>query len=138
MIDAVDPGNALQAFRTLIAPATSFPLTAAEVGTRKSARFALMSLMVARRTREIGIRVALGSPRRQIVSGIFARAFLQIAIGILAGSALVAPKIDFASLPQVTYLIGADAIMLIAGSSPCSCSPRTGGTGLWSSGHWLR
>ena len=63
---------------------------------------ALMSFIVARRTREIGIRVALGSPRRQIVSGIFSRAFLQIAVGILAGSALVALKIDFGSPTQVT------------------------------------
>lgn len=85
---------------------------------------ALMSFIVARRTREIGIRVALGSPPRRIVSGIFARAFLQIAIGILAGSALVAPKIDFASLPQVTYLIGADAIMLIAGLAACALPLR--------------
>ena len=85
---------------------------------------ALMSLIVARRTREIGIRVALGSPRRQIVSGIFARAFLQIAIGILAGSALVALKIDFGSLTQVTYLIGADAIMLIAGLAACALPLR--------------
>ena len=85
---------------------------------------ALMSFLVARRTREIGIRVALGSPARQIVSGIFARAFLQIAIGILAGSALVALKIDFRSLTQVTYLIGADAIMLIAGLAACALPLR--------------
>jgi putative ABC transport system permease protein len=85
---------------------------------------ALMSFIVARRTREIGIRVALGSPRRQIVSGIFARAFLQVAVGILAGSAIVAPKIDFGSLTQVTYLIGADAIMLIAGLAACALPLR--------------
>jgi len=85
---------------------------------------ALMSFVVARRTREIGIRVALGSAPRQIVAGTFARAFLQIAIGILAGSALVALKIDFRSLTQVTYLIGADAIMLIAGLAACALPLR--------------
>ena len=85
---------------------------------------ALMSFIVARRTREIGIRVALGSPPKQIVAGTFARAFLQIAIGILAGSALVALKIDFRSPTQVAYLIGADAIMLIAGLAACALPLR--------------
>jgi predicted permease len=80
---------------------------------------ALMSFIVARRTREIGIRVALGSPPTRIVSGIFLRAFLQVALGILAGSALVALKIDFRSLTQVLMLIGADAVMLIAGVAAC-------------------
>jgi hypothetical protein len=81
---------------------------------------ALMSFIVARRTREIGIRVALGSPPTRIVSGIFLRAFLQVALGILAGSAVVALKIDFGSLTQVLMLIGADAIMLIAGVAACA------------------
>ena len=84
----------------------------------------LMSFIVARRTREIGIRVALGSPPGRIVSGIFSRAFLQIAMGILAGSAVAALKIDFASLPQVLYLIGADAVMLIAGLVACALPLR--------------
>jgi cell division protein FtsX len=80
---------------------------------------ALMSFIVARRTREIGIRVALGSPPTRILSGIFARAFLQVALGILAGSAVVALKIDFESPTQVLMLIGADVVMLIAGVAAC-------------------
>jgi putative ABC transport system permease protein len=80
---------------------------------------ALMSFIVARRTREIGIRVALGAPSMRIVSGIFSRAFAQIAAGILAGSALVALKIDVGSVTQVWVLIGADAIMLLAGLAAC-------------------
>jgi putative ABC transport system permease protein len=85
---------------------------------------ALMSFLVARRTREIGIRVALGSPPTRIVSGIFLRAFLQVALGILAGSAVVALKIDFGSLTQVRMLIGAAAIMLIAGVAACALPLR--------------
>jgi hypothetical protein len=85
---------------------------------------ALMSFIVARRTREIGIRVALGSPPIRIVSGIFTRAFLQIALGLLAGSAVVALKIDFGSLTQVLMLIGADAIMLTAGLAACTLPLR--------------
>jgi putative ABC transport system permease protein len=80
---------------------------------------ALMSFIVARRTREIGIRIALGSPPQRIVSGVFTRAFLQIAAGILAGSAVVALKIDFASVTQVLMLIGAAVVMLIAGLVAC-------------------
>ena len=85
---------------------------------------ALMSFIVARRTREIGIRIALGAPPPRIVSGIFKRAFLQIAAGILAGSGLVALKIDFGSLTQVLMLIGAAATMLIAGLAACALPLR--------------
>ena len=84
----------------------------------------LMSFIVARRTREIGIRVALGSPPQRIVSGIFTRAFLQIATGILAGSAVVALKIDFGSMTQVLMLIGAGLVMLIAGLVACALPLR--------------
>ena len=84
----------------------------------------LMSFIVARRTREIGIRVALGAPPRRIVSGIFMRAFLQIALGVLAGSIVVALKIDFGSATQVLMLAGADAIMLTAGLVACALPLR--------------
>jgi predicted permease len=80
---------------------------------------ALMSFIVARRTREIGIRVALGAPPTRIVSGIFARAFLQIAAGIIVGIVLVALKIDFGSVTQVLLLIGAALVMLVAGLVAC-------------------
>jgi putative ABC transport system permease protein len=85
---------------------------------------ALMSFIVARRTREIGIRLALGSPPGRIVSGIFMRAFLQIAAGVLVGSAVAAQKIDFSVPTQVLYLIGADAVMLIAGLFACALPLR--------------
>jgi predicted permease len=84
----------------------------------------LMSFIVARRTREIGIRVALGAPPLRIVSGIFMRAFLQVALGILAGSIVVALKIDFGSVTQVLMLAGADAIMLTAGLVACTLPLR--------------
>ncbi|HUL74706.1 MAG TPA: ABC transporter permease [Vicinamibacterales bacterium] len=85
---------------------------------------ALLSFIVTRRTREIGIRMALGSPPARIVSGIFMRAFLQVAVGILAGSAVVALKIDFGSVTQVLMLVGADAVMLIAGLVACTLPLR--------------
>ncbi|MEO7191998.1 MAG: ABC transporter permease [Vicinamibacterales bacterium] len=86
--------------------------------------YALMSFIVARRTREIGIRLALGSPPTRIVSAIFTRSILQIAAGIAAGSAVLALKIDLGSPTQVLMLIGADAVMLIAGSVACGLPLR--------------
>lgn len=85
---------------------------------------ALMSFIVARRTREIGIRVALGAPPLRVVSGIFMRSFLQIALGIVVGSIVVALKIDFGSVTQVLMLAGADAVMLAAGFVACSLPLR--------------
>jgi hypothetical protein len=75
---------------------------------------ALMSFTVARRTREIGIRTALGAPPRRIVAGVFARAFLQIGAGVLAGSALAA-LLGLGSTRQLLLLLAADAIMLVVG-----------------------
>jgi hypothetical protein len=75
---------------------------------------ALMSFTVARRTREIGIRAALGAPPRRIVAGIFSRAFLQISAGLAAGSGL-AVLLGLGSLREVLLLLAADAVMLVVG-----------------------
>jgi putative ABC transport system permease protein len=48
--------------------------------------YSLMSFTLSRRTREIGIRVALGAAPRRIVTAIFSRSFAQIGLGIMAGS----------------------------------------------------
>jgi len=50
--------------------------------------YALMSLTVSQRRKEIGIRVALGADRWRIVSGIFARALGQLAVGAIVGVGL--------------------------------------------------
>jgi putative ABC transport system permease protein len=47
---------------------------------------ALMSFTIAQRTREIGIRSALGAQRRQLLMGLFGRAMRQLSIGLLVGS----------------------------------------------------
>jgi predicted permease len=54
-----------------------------------AAIYAITSFTVARRTREIGIRVALGAHPRRIVAAIFARPVAQVGAGILAGGVLV-------------------------------------------------
>ena len=80
---------------------------------------ALMSFTVTRRTREIGIRAALGARPGRIVAGIFSRAFLQVGAGVLAGSGLAA-LLGLGSTRQVVLLLAADALMLIVGLSACA------------------
>jgi predicted permease len=51
--------------------------------------FALMSVSVSRRTREIGVRAALGAHPRHVLAGIIGRALLLMGSGIVTGGALV-------------------------------------------------
>jgi putative ABC transport system permease protein len=83
----------------------------------------LMSFTVSRRTREIGIRAALGASPGLIVRNIFSRAFLQIGAGVLAGSALAA-LLGLGSIRQVLLLLGADGLMLIVGLTACAVPLR--------------
>ena len=52
--------------------------------------YAMMSFTVARRWREIGIRVALGADARRVLMGIFGRASAQIGAGVAAGLTIAA------------------------------------------------
>jgi putative ABC transport system permease protein len=51
--------------------------------------YAVLSFTVARRTREIGVRVALGASRRRLVTAIFRRPLMQVGLGVLGGAALI-------------------------------------------------
>jgi putative ABC transport system permease protein len=51
--------------------------------------YAVMSFAVSRRTREIGVRVALGGSRWRIVRAVFRQPLRQLGLGLLAGTVLV-------------------------------------------------
>ncbi|HEX8210063.1 MAG TPA: ABC transporter permease [Longimicrobium sp.] len=52
--------------------------------------YAVLSFTVARRTREIGVRVALGANRRRILTAMFRRPLTQVGLGVAAGASLIA------------------------------------------------
>lgn len=66
--------------------------------------YALMSFIVAQRTREIGIRTALGASSGRIVTGIFGRALRQLGLGATIGAvmcgSLSASLIPASTAPQ--------------------------------------
>ena len=51
--------------------------------------YALMAVAVARRSREIAIRLALGAHRRHVLGRVFARASRQLGAGIIVGNSLI-------------------------------------------------
>ena len=52
--------------------------------------YAVMTFTVVRRTREVGIRIALGANARRVVLDVFRRPLTQIVVGVATGSVLLA------------------------------------------------
>ena len=67
--------------------------------------YALMAFTVVQRRREVGIRIALGADRRQVISGIFARTMLQLVAGVLVGL-VMAGLMDAGSEGELTGGLG--------------------------------
>jgi putative ABC transport system permease protein len=82
--------------------------------------YSLMSVSVMRRTREIGIRISLGASPRTVLTALFARAAVQMGIGIVIGVSL-GPAVMTAlgnSEPLheiIPAMLGASAVMVLAG-----------------------
>ena len=64
-------------------------LTAVAVLLSLSGIYAVLSYTVARRTREIGVRVALGASARRVITSIFRRPLTQVTVGVIAGIVLI-------------------------------------------------
>jgi putative ABC transport system permease protein len=81
--------------------------------------YAVMSFTVVRRTREIGVRVALGGPAARVTTEIFRRPFLQVAAGVALGWLLLGAIVflrqrglDAELMKPATLLLGYGIVML--------------------------
>jgi predicted permease len=85
--------------------------------------FALMSVSIARRTREIGLRTALGASRGRLVAGVLSRAVILIGSGIAAGNAVlllfvsISEEVDVADVSDA--LLMTSSVMLTVGLLAC-------------------
>ena len=89
--------------------------------------YALMAVAVARRTREIGIRVALGAAPRHVLRSVFARAGRQLGGGIMAGNSvilLLAWRTDSLTSDLLVSSVITSVVMAAVGVLACAAPAR--------------
>jgi predicted permease len=92
--------------------------------------YALMSVAVALRTREIGIRVAIGASSRAVLTSLFRRVAIQVGVGIVAGNIIVAAMLvmmmDDVIRPGTVLppMAAASLVMLLVGLGACLVPAR--------------
>jgi predicted permease len=109
----------IQTMSMLLSALGALALVMASVGI-----YAIMAYAVSQRTREIGIRIALGAPRKEILALVMRRTIMLIAWGIALGltgalalnrifSSVVADfgGLDSATCVSVAFLLGAVALL---------------------------
>jgi putative ABC transport system permease protein len=86
-----------------------------------------MAVAVARRTREIGIRITLGATPRRVLRTVFARAARQLGGGIIAGNSLIlflAWRTDSLTANLVAISVITSVIMAAVGALACAAPAR--------------
>jgi hypothetical protein len=102
------------------------------VALAASGIYAMLSLSVSERTREIGIRTALGAQRRTVVLMILERSLVQIGIGALLGLPIAARVVHLtigadgqSPMMSVAMALGlAAGLVLIVGAISCTIPTR--------------
>jgi putative ABC transport system permease protein len=101
-------------------------MTAVTLLLSLSGIYAVLSFIVARRTREVGVRVALGASARRVVTALFRRPMIHVSLGVMAGTALIAVAAiavqyttEFSGIPprgltagEIATLVGYGTLML--------------------------
>jgi putative ABC transport system permease protein len=89
--------------------------------------YALMAVAVERRTREIGIRIALGASPRRVLGSVFARAGRQLGGGIIAGNSIIlllAWRADSLTADLLLSSVIMSVIMAAVGVLACAVPAR--------------